>query len=70
MLASGEAKFTDKEARALCTSAGCYDGPNHASTLKARGNWFTGSKEKGWVLTAPGLKHGAALIKGLTNQQE
>jgi hypothetical protein len=27
LLTSGDGKFTDKAARALCTSAGCYDGP-------------------------------------------
>lgn len=63
LLISGDAKFTDKEARALCSSSGCYDGANHAKTLKGKGNWFTGSKEKGWILTAPGLKHAATLIK-------
>lgn len=56
LLENGEPKFTDKEARSVCTSAGCYDRPNHATILKGKGNWFTGSKEKGWVLTAPGLK--------------
>lgn len=70
LLSSGEAKFTDKDARELCTSAGCYDSANHASTLKDKGNWFTGTKEKGWTLTAPGLKHGAQLVKGLTAQSE
>lgn len=69
MLLSGAAKFTDKEARALCSSAGCYDAANHAVTLKAKGNWFTGSKEKGWVLTAPGLKHAATIVKTLSPEQ-
>lgn len=68
-LISGEAKFTDKEARALCSEAGCYDAPNHATTLKAKGNWFTGTKEKGWALTAPGLKHAASLVKNLASEQ-
>jgi len=69
LLAEGEAKFTDKDGRTLCTSAGCYDSPNHSSTLKDRGNLFTGTKEKGWMLTAPGLKHAATLIKNLTTEQ-
>ena len=69
MMISGEPKFTDKDARALCSSAGCYDSPNHASTLKSKGNWFTGTKEKGWALTAPGLKHAASLVKNLASEQ-
>jgi hypothetical protein len=69
LLISGEAKFSDKDARALCSSAGCYDATNHAATLKAKGNWFTGTKEKGWVMTAPGLKHAATLVKNLASEQ-
>jgi hypothetical protein len=34
--------------------------------IKERGNEFTGTKEKGWSLTAPGLKRGAALVKEMT----
>lgn len=66
LIATGSPNFSDKEARALCNTAGCYDGPNHAATLRAKGNWFTGSKDKGWILTTPGLKHAAALIKDLS----
>ena len=69
MLISGEAKFTDKDARDVCSSAGCYDATNHATTLKAKGNWFTGTKDKGWALTAPGLKHAATLVKSLASEQ-
>ena len=65
LLANGEPAFDDRSARSLCESLGCYDSPNHASTLKDRGDKFTGSKEKGWILTAPGLKHGADLVKEL-----
>lgn len=70
LLATGEPTFADKDARALCMSSGCYDGANHAATLKGKGNWFTGSREKGWTLTAPGLKHGATLVKGLASGAE
>jgi hypothetical protein len=31
--------------------------------MSAKGNLFTGSKDKGWKLTAPGLKRGAELVK-------
>lgn len=70
LLSTGKAYFDDQSARDLCESAGCYDSPNHASTLKNKGNLFTGSKDKGWTLTAPGLKHGAELIKELNKKPE
>lgn len=63
LLATGEASFEDKQARALCKSSGCYSEANHATYLKGKGNEMNGSKEKGWVLTAPGLKRSATLIK-------
>lgn len=65
-LASGEPAFDDNSARDLCITSGCYSGTNHATYLKDRGNDFTGSKETGWSLTSPGLKRGAALLKGLS----
>lgn len=65
LLATGDPSFDDKIARALCESSGCYDSANHSATLKDRGNEFTGSKDKGWTLTSPGLKRGADLIQGL-----
>jgi hypothetical protein len=63
LLVKGEPAFDDKAARALCIQSGCYDSANHSSHLGARGNEFTGSKDKGWTLTAPGLKRGAEIIK-------
>jgi hypothetical protein len=67
LLTVGEASFTDKAARAICQAAGCLDGPNHSRTLTARGNDFAGSKEKGWTLTAPGLKRAATLVKEMAS---
>jgi hypothetical protein len=67
-LSTGDPKFDDKSARALCEGSGCYDSANHAQTLKAKGNWFTGTKEKGWSLTAPGLRQGAMIVKELNKQ--
>lgn len=64
-LIDGNPAFDDKSARALCESAGCYDNTNHAKYMKNKGNLFSGSKEKGWTLTAPGLKHGVKLVKQL-----
>lgn len=63
LLATGNASFDDKMARSLCEKSGCYDSANHSAHLRDRGNEFAGSKEKGWTLTAPGLKRGADLIK-------
>lgn len=65
LVVTGSASFDDKLARALCESAGCYDSANHSAYLKDRGNELAGSKEKGWSLTAPGLKRGADIIKDI-----
>ena len=66
LLASGEPVFEDKAARALCESVGCYNSANHAVYMQEKGNLFTGSKDKGWRLTAPGLARGAELVKEMT----
>lgn len=63
LLRSGEALFTDKEARDLCSALGCFNTNHHANYLGSRGNEFVGSKEKGWTLTAPGKKRAAELVK-------
>lgn len=63
LFSTGTPTFDDKIARALCESSGCYDAANHAVHIKNRGNEFTGTKEKGWTLTAPGLKRAAGLVK-------
>ncbi len=66
LLSTGEAAFDDKSARSLCEKFACYDPANHSSTIKDKGNEFTGAKDKGWTLTAPGLKRAAALVKEIT----
>ena len=70
LLATGNPVFDDKSARQLCKSSGCFTGGNHATHLSDHGNEFTGSKDRGWVLTAPGLKRGATLVKELNRQRE
>lgn len=68
LLVSGDPSFTDEAARAACQAAGCFDRSNHATILSSgRGSDITGSKEKGWTLTAPGLKRAAALVKEMTS---
>jgi hypothetical protein len=63
LLARGETKFEDKAARDICEAGGFFDGSNHMKYMKT--SEFAGSKEKGWVLTAPGMKLGASLISQL-----
>jgi hypothetical protein len=66
LLSTGSPTFDDKTARALCEASGCYDLANHSVHIKERGNEFTGTKEKDWTLTAPGLKRAATLVKEMT----
>lgn len=65
LLLAGSAAFSDKAARALCESSGCYDQANHSASIRDRGNEFTGTKDKGWTLTGPGLRRAAEIIKEL-----
>jgi hypothetical protein len=63
LIQTGEPQFSDETARHACKTHGCYDETNHSTTIKDRGNSFTGSKKTGWTLTTPGLKTGAELVK-------
>lgn len=65
LISSGAPVFDDKSARLFCKSSGCLNEANHSSYLANKGNIFTGSKDKGWTLTAPGLQQGAVLVKEL-----
>jgi hypothetical protein len=64
LLTDGESRFDDKAARDICQSGGFFDSTNHMKYMKC--SEFTGSREKGWVLTAPGLKLGASLVAQLS----
>ena len=67
LVATGEPSFDDRSARQICKNLGCYDHTNHATYLKDKGNRFSGSKDQGWTLTAPGLAQAAALIRQMTS---
>jgi hypothetical protein len=66
LLSTGDSTFDDKAARKLCEDLGCFNQANHSGYMGGIGSVVTGSKKKGWKLTAPGLRHGAALIKQAT----
>ena len=67
---NGDARFDDTQAREWSKEAGCYDAPNHTKSIKEKGNEFTGDKQKGWTLTAPGLKRVAGLVKEIANASD
>lgn len=62
-LESGDASFSDADARKFCEQSGCYDNANHTKSVKALKNRITGSKSAGWKLTAPGLTAAADIVK-------
>ena len=64
LLTNGETRFEDNVARSICESGGFFDSTNHMKYMK--GSEFTGSREKGWVLTAPGMSLGASLVVQLS----
>lgn len=62
-LETGKRDFADATARQYCKDYGCYDSPNHAAYLEEKHGAFTGDKNNGWMLTIPGIKVPAAMIK-------
>jgi hypothetical protein len=64
-LTTNQRAFDDSTARGFCETIGCYDRTNHSKHLKEKHPEFTGDKSKGYSLTNPGLKRGAALVKEL-----
>jgi hypothetical protein len=70
VLSSGEPTISDKGARHLCENLGCYDRTNHTKYLKEKGNYFVGDKDRGWKLTAPGLKFGGSLVRELAGTDD
>lgn len=66
LLKTGEAAFEDEEARSLCREHGCYDNTNHSKSLKALRGLMTGDQHR--VLTQPGLREAAQLIKEIAKR--
>lgn len=64
-LKTGDVKFEDDAARAVCKHIGCLNPANHSSYMAAKKNLFNGSKKTGWKLTAPGLRKGAELVTAI-----
>ena len=62
-LESDTGRFTDSEAMTLCKHTRAYDKNNHPKFRKALGSLVNGSKDDGFVLTGPGLKEAAALMR-------
>lgn len=67
-LATSSYEFDDATARGFCQSLGCYDNANHATHMKEyKGAEFTGDKNRGYTITKPGVRRGAALVKELAS---
>ena len=62
-LQTGERTFQDDAAREVCNTHSAYDQANHAATMREMKNELTGDKKDGWMITMPGLKKGAAIVK-------
>jgi hypothetical protein len=63
LLARDAADFTEKDAIALCRHLSAYDRNNHTTNRHAVGNRMTGSREGGFLLTAPGLAAAADVVR-------
>lgn len=61
LLGSGEPSLSDADAIELCKHMRCFDPGNNATHRGAVG--LSGSKKKGFTLTAPCLQDAAALVK-------
>lgn len=62
-LETGQRDFTDATARGHCEDYGCYDQGHHAQYLEDKHPGFTGKKDSGWLLTVPGIKIAAEIVK-------
>jgi hypothetical protein len=69
-LESGKRDFVDATARQYCKDYGCYDQTNHAKYMDDKHPAFTGDKSSGWMLTVPGIKVAAAIVKEVAEAAE
>ena len=70
LLKTGQASFSDADAREVCRKLGCYSQPNHSNYIKSFSNDFSGSREAGWRLTNPGLANAARVVKQIGGKIE
>ena len=69
LLANDEARFADKEAIEFCHLTDAYDKNNHTVNRNAIGNLVSGGRSTGFVLTVPGLRDAANLIKATAMEE-
>lgn len=62
-LETGKREFADVTVRQYCKDYGCYDPGNHAAYLDDKHPAFSGDKNSGWLLTVPGIKVAAGIVK-------
>ena len=65
LLASGEPNISEAEVIALCKRYKCHDSTNHATYRRQSSNYLAGDKDRGFVLSAPGLRAAAELIRSI-----
>ena len=59
--------FTDDAAREACRTYGCYDQGNHSKAMKGHPASYI-AKGSDWMLTVPGIKDAAALLKEVADE--
>ena len=70
-LETGSGQFRDADAVALCEHYGCRSATNHATYRNTIGNnKVTGGRRQGFTLVAPGMTHGAALVRKIVGTPE
>lgn len=63
LIATGEPTLADSEVVALCKKYKCHDVANHAAYRRQSANYLAGDKDRGFVLSAPGLRAAAEIVR-------